>query len=375
MGTMDEHRIAIGLMSGTSADGIDAVLVRTDGESVPRVLADLEQPFPDELHQRILALYQPGAGELDRMGALHRELGERFADAALEVCRRGGLSMDRVQVIGSHGQTVRHRPPLFTWQIGDPFIIAARTGVTTVADFRPADMAKGGEGAPLAPLFHQVLFSQPGQRIAVVNLGGVANVTALSGQPERPLIAGDVGPANSLLDLLATRLHQGIRSVDLDGVAAAQGRVDATALAWLMSHPYLSRSFPKSTGREEFGGELLTELLTRHPHLESPDGLATLTQFTAETVAEACQRLLPPGPQRLILCGGGAKNRSLVERLQHRLPAARISDAADRGVDAHTLEAQAFAWFAVRTLRGLPSSLPGATGATAPAVLGAIHPA
>ncbi|MBF0192748.1 MAG: anhydro-N-acetylmuramic acid kinase [Magnetococcales bacterium] len=372
---MNEPRIAVGLMSGTSADGIDAVLVRTDGETAPRLLAELEHPFPDELHHRILALYQPDTGELDRMGALHRELGERFAEAALEVCRRGGLSMERVDVIGSHGQTVRHRPPLFTWQIGDPFIIAARTGVTTVADFRPADMARGGEGAPLVPLFHQVLFSQPGQRVAVVNLGGVANVTALPAHPQHPLIAGDVGPANSLLDLLATRLHQGVRSVDLNGATAAQGRVDAPALKWLMSHPYLSRPFPKSTGREEFGAPLLTEFLTRHPHLANADGLATLTQFTAATVAEACQRLLPPGPQRLILCGGGARNRSLVERLQHCLPATRLSDAADRGVDAHTLEAQAFAWFAVRTLKGLPSSLPGATGATAPAVLGAIHPA
>ncbi|MBF0213712.1 MAG: anhydro-N-acetylmuramic acid kinase [Magnetococcales bacterium] len=372
---MDGHRIAVGLMSGTSADGIDAVLVRTDGESPPRVLADLELPYPDELHQRILSLYQPSEGELDRMGALHRELGERFAEAALAVCRRGGLAMERVHVIGSHGQTVRHRPPIFTCQIGDPFIIAARTGVTTIADFRPADLAKGGEGAPLTPLFHQVLFSRPGQRVAVVNLGGVANITALPGHPEHPLIAGDTGPANSLMDLLATRLNQGIRTVDRQGAAATRGRVHAEALNWLMSHPYLERSFPKSTGREEFGGDLLNQFLTLFPTLEGDDGFATLAQFTVESVAQACIRLLPPAPERLILCGGGARNQSLVERLERRLPGTRISDAVDLGVDADTLEAQAFAWFAVRTLKGMTSSLPGATGAQLPAALGSIHPA
>ncbi|MBF0628885.1 MAG: anhydro-N-acetylmuramic acid kinase [Magnetococcales bacterium] len=361
-------------MSGTSADGIDAVLVRTDGVSAPRVLADLELPFPDELHQRILALYEPGADEIDRMGDLHRALGERFAEAAVAVCQRGGLSLERVDVIGSHGQTIRHRPGRFTLQIGDPFLIAARTGVPTVADFRPADMARGGEGAPLVPLFHQVLFTRPEQRIAVVNLGGVANITALSGHPERPLIAGDIGPANSLLDLLATRLNQGVRAVDRNGATAAQGRVQAEPLAWLMSHPYLGRPFPKSTGREEFGAAFLESVLARYPALEGADGLATLAQFTVESVAEACGRLLSPGAQRLILCGGGARNRFLVERLERRLPMTRVSDAEDLGVDAGTLEAQAFAWFAVRTLKGLTSSLPGATGAAAPAVLGAIHP-
>ncbi|NGZ06340.1 MAG: anhydro-N-acetylmuramic acid kinase [Magnetococcales bacterium] len=372
---MNEHYIAVGLMSGTSADGIDAVLVRTDGMTPPRVLAELEMPFADDLHQRILALYQTGTDELERLGRLHRELGERFAEAALAVARQGGLSMERVDVIGSHGQTVRHRPPFFTWQIGDPFIIAARTGVTTVADFRPADLAQGGEGAPLAPLFHQVLFGRPGQRVAVVNLGGIANVTALPGHPEHPLVAGDIGPANSLIDLLATRLGNGQRTMDHHGTAADQGTVDRAVLAELLDHPYLQRPFPKSTGREEFGAEFLHTLLTRHPHLNGVDGLATLTQFTAQIVADGCMGLLPPAPNRVILCGGGARNRSLVARLQRCLPpGVRISDAEDLGVNAATLEAQAFAWFAVRTLKGLPSSLPQATGARIPAILGSIHP-
>ncbi|MBF0418499.1 MAG: anhydro-N-acetylmuramic acid kinase [Magnetococcales bacterium] len=371
---MDEARIAIGLMSGTSADGIDAVLVRTNGIAPPRLLADLHLPYPESLHRRILALYQPGENEIDRLGALHRELGERFADAALRVCQRGGLAIERVAVIGSHGQTVRHRPPEFTLQIADPFIIAARTGVVTVADFRPADLARGGEGAPLVPLFHQVLFARPGQRVAVVNLGGIANVTALSGDARTLLIAGDTGPANTLIDLLATRLNHGARAVDRDGAAARRGQVDPRALDWLMAHPYLARSFPKSTGREAFGAELLEAFLVAFPHLEGDDGFATLTQFTVETVADAACRLLPPHPERLILCGGGARNPAIVEGLARRLPLAHLSDAEDMGVDVSTLEAQAFAWFAVRTLRGLTVSVPGATGATMPAVLGAIHP-
>ncbi|MBF0125705.1 MAG: anhydro-N-acetylmuramic acid kinase [Magnetococcales bacterium] len=371
---MDGPLIAVGLMSGTSADGIDAVLVRTDGQSVPRVLASLEIPYPLDIHRRVLELYQPGPGELDRMGALHRELGTLFAQAALEVCRKANLPPERVNVIGSHGQTVRHRPPTFTLQIGDPFAIAAQTGITTVADFRPADVARGGEGAPLTPLFHQVLFSRAGQTTAVLNLGGVANLTALSGAPQTPLIAGDVGPANSLLDLLAARVSDGRQRVDWNGAAASQGAVDHQALAWLLRHPHLTRPFPKSTGREEFGAELLDRLLAAFPHLAGQDGFATLSRFTAETCAEACRRLLPPCPDRLVLCGGGARNQHLVNALAQLLPATRIQDATELGVDADSLEAQAFAWFAVRTLKGLTSSLPTATGAGAPAILGAIFP-
>ncbi len=372
---MDGPKIAIGLMSGTSADGIDAVLVRTDGESTPRLLAALEHPYPKELHQRILALYQPQKGELDNMGALHRELGGLFAEAAMQVCAQGGLSLKQVNVIGSHGQTIRHRPPLFTLQIGDPFEIAARTGVTTVADFRPADIVQGGEGAPLTPLFHQRLFSRPQQSAAVLNLGGITNITALAGTPDTPLVAGDVGPANSLLDLLSTTLSAGQQKVDLNGAAALRGTTDPTALAWLMKHPYLAKPFPKSTGREAFGMPLLNQFLTEFPHLANDDGFATLTQFTVTTIVNACRQLLPPYPDRLILCGGGAKNRAIITRLSENLPATRIQNANDLGVDTDSLEAQAFAWFAVRTLKGLTSSLPTATGAKAPAILGAIYPA
>ncbi|MBF0161972.1 MAG: anhydro-N-acetylmuramic acid kinase [Magnetococcales bacterium] len=364
---------AIGLMSGTSADAIDAVLLRTDGVTAPRLVAHQVTPYPADIRRQVLSLYEPAEEELDRLGHLDQALGRLFAQAALAVMARGGMSAAQIQVIGSHGQTVRHRPPHFTMQIGNPFVIAAETGITTVANFRPADMARQGEGAPLTPLFHQALFAEAGKRVAVVNLGGIANLTALSGD-ETPLLAGDTGPANSLLDLLAERTSQGRQNYDPDGAQAAQGQVDAPALQWLLAHPYFRRPLPKSTGREAFGAAYLQQFLQAFPGLSPLDCFATLSQLTAATVATACVQALGAPPHRLIVCGGGAKNKDLTHRLQKALPSSQIVDSSTLGVDADTLEAQAFAWFAVRTLRRLPSSLPGATGARMPAILGAVHP-
>ena len=400
-----DYVYAVGLMSGTSADAIDAVLLHTNGITPPQMLASYGIPYPTEIRQQIVSLYKPSVGELDRMGMLDHRLGEMFAQAALAVIQKAGLTPQQVQVIGSHGQTVRHRPPhwfqsltseerlnndsspvwqeswpSFTVQIGSPFVIAAETGITTVANFRPADMVRQGEGAPLVPLFHHALFAIPhtagrlGQRVAVVNLGGIANVTALPADPQWPLVAGDTGPANTLLDLYAEQISQGSASCDRDGQQASQGKVDDAALQWLLDEPYFKRPLPKSTGRELFGSAFLQRFLQRFPHLDRVDCFATLSELTARTVADACRQTLAPAPHRLILCGGGAKNKEIFKRLQKQLPDTEIIDSAVLGVDADTLEAQAFAWFAVRTLRHLPSSLPGATGATAAAVLGAIHP-
>lgn len=383
---------AVGLMSGTSADAIDAVLLHTNGVEPPKLLVSHCQPYPAEIRQQVLSLYEPSTGELDRMGWLDQTLGRLFAHAATEVIRKAGLTNDQIQVIGSHGQTIRHRPmqhmaqhlatdkPGFTLQIGNPFVIAAITGITTVANFRPADMAREGEGAPLVPRFHQALFSKPApgngsrERVAVVNLGGIANVTALPVSANLPIIAGDTGPANTLLDLFAEKISNGVDTYDRGGKQASQGWVDQVALQWLLTHPYFSRPMPKSTGREQFGLEYLQQFLQHFPNLSVPDTFATLTELTACTVAHACRQALPPYPQRLILCGGGVKNKEIVRRLQKQLPDSHVCDSASMGVDAATLEAQAFAWFAVRTLRHLPSSLPGATGATEAAVLGSIYP-
>lgn len=366
--------LAVGLMSGTSADAIDAVLVHTDGLTPPQVLAHGVTPYPPEVRRQVLSLYEPSGDELDRMGQLDHTLGELFAQAALAVIQRGNRRAEEVQVIGSHGQTIRHRPPHFTLQIANPFIIAALTGITTVANFRPADMARQGEGAPLTPLFHQALFAKAGQRVAVVNLGGIANLTALSGDPARPLLAGDTGPANTLLDLFADLTSHGMQTHDQDGAQAAQGAVDDNALNWLLTHPFFSRPFPKSTGREVFGLPFLHRFLESFPALSVVDCFATLSALTARTVALACRQTLAPAPHQLILCGGGTKNKELTRQLQKELPTTAVVESAALGVDAETLEAQAFAWFAVRTLRHLPSSLPGATGAKEPAILGAVHP-
>ncbi|MEO5330162.1 MAG: anhydro-N-acetylmuramic acid kinase [Magnetococcus sp. THC-1_WYH] len=362
---------AIGLMSGTSADGVDAVLLETDGESVPKVISRLMEPYPETLRQQILALYEPGAGELDRLGVLDRELGEFFAEVALKVCQAGGCLPDTVEVIGSHGQTIRHRPPAFSMQIGNPFVIAHRCGVVTVADFRMADMVRGGQGAPLVPMFHRTLFGGKGQSTAVVNLGGIANITAL--RADGGMVAGDTGPANTLMDHWADRYTDGRVHCDRDGAWAAQGCVDTEALHWLLQHNFFGLPFPKSTGREIFGAHYLDEFLERFPHMTANDRFRTLTQLTVETVADACQQLLPPSPDRVVLCGGGADNPVLVAGLRERLQSSEVVSSHSLGVDTAFLEAEAFAWFAVRTLRRLPSNLPEATGAVSEAVLGSIH--
>ncbi|MBF0109779.1 MAG: anhydro-N-acetylmuramic acid kinase [Magnetococcales bacterium] len=362
---------AIGLMSGTSADGVDAVLLETDGTTAPRVLAHAPLPYPDPLRRRILALYEPADNEVDRLGVLDRDLGDFFATAALEVCRKGTISPHQVDVVGSHGQTVRHRPPDFSIQIGNPFMIAHRTGILTIADFRRADMVRGGEGAPLVPLYHRLLFGDPRRNTAVVNLGGIANVSALP--IAGPIVAGDTGPANTLIDHWAERVSDGRDQCDRDGCHAAQGRVDPDALKWLLRHPYFERAFPKSTGREMFGARFLDEFLAAFPQMESVDRFRTLTQLTVETVATACERLLPPQPDRMVLCGGGADNPVIVAALKERMAPAEVVSSSSLGVDTAFLEAEAFAWFAVRTLIGHASNLPEATGADGPAILGSIH--
>ncbi|MBF0444488.1 MAG: anhydro-N-acetylmuramic acid kinase [Magnetococcales bacterium] len=371
---MSDSLVAIGLISGTSADGIDAVVIRSDGEGVPELLAFTENPYPEMVRQEVLALYHPGPDEIDRMGRLDKELGELFANAALGACKAAGLTPSQIDVIGSHGQTIRHRPPDFTLQIANPAIISARTGIKTIADFRKADMAQGGEGAPMVPLFHKAIFKTEGKATAILNLGGIANLTILSKAGDI-LVAGDTGPASTLIDLLVGKIAGGGDEkglFDLDGMGAKAGEVNQKALAWLLEHEYLTRSFPKSTGREVFGAEYLDKFLAIFPNMVSNDGLATLTRFTAVTVAMACQELLSTKPYRLVFCGGGAKNPTLLEMISNELPTVEMVVSGDLGVDSDSLESQCFAWFAIRTLKGLTSSVPAATGAVRSAVLGVV---
>ena len=382
----------IGLMSGTSADGIDAALLEIGpGKTLPRLrlLQFMVHPFPNGLRERILRaadVRRGGAGELCQLNAY---LGELFAKAARTVARRAGVPMKTVALIGSHGQTIAHLPDpttkdgvsvRSTLQIGEPSVIAERTGVTTVADFRPRDLAAGGEGAPLTPYLHALLFRHPRRGRIVLNLGGIANLTFLpKGRGLRGVLAFDTGPGNVLIDGLMARLTGGALGSDLDGQIAASGRVDSRLLRWLMAHPYLRRQPPKSTGRDSFGPSMIDALLRRAAprRTAEEDLVTTITAFTAESVALHIRRDLPRDggtALELIACGGGARNPTLVKRLQETLPECRLLMADEAGFPGRAIEAAAFALLAYLTANGLPGNLPSVTGATHHAVLGKIVP-
>ncbi|WKD49408.1 anhydro-N-acetylmuramic acid kinase [Microbulbifer spongiae] len=363
----------IGLMSGTSVDSIDAVLVDfgDEGKMKPRILAAIGHPIHAALRDAILALCAPGPSELDRAGQLDRQLGQIFAEAANLLLARAGVEANAVTAIGSHGQTVRHRPPgtvtsPFTLQLGDPNTIAALTGISTVADFRRRDMALGGQGAPLMSAFHRAVFST-GTNRAVVNIGGIANITELA--TNGSVYGYDTGPGNALLDYWVG-LHRD-QPFDRDGAWAASGRANPELLNRLMSTPYFAAEPPKSTGRETFNASWLEQALAGL-ELTPADVQATLSEVTAASIAEAVHLFADGG--ELLVCGGGAKNKNLLSRLQRRLPTWSISNTNTYGIDADWLEAVGFAWLARQTLLGLPGNCPGVTGARKEAVLGAIYP-
>ncbi len=383
--------IVIGLMSGTSADGIDAALVEiSPGRLLPklRLLRFEVFPFPDGLRQRILRAADDCRGGAGELCHLNGYLGELFAGAAHRVARIAGVPMREVALIGSHGQTVVHLPDpkvedgirvRSTLQIGEPSVIAERTGITTVADFRPRDLAAGGEGAPLTPYLHALLFRHSRRDRIVLNLGGIANLTFLpKGQGLGGVLAFDTGPGNVLIDALMARLTGGAIASDFGGRIAASGQVMARLLRWLMAHPFLSRRPPKSTGRESFGPALIDALLRRAASrpIAEEDLVATITAFTAQSVALHIRRDLPRGAASadLITCGGGAENPMLVKRLQEALPECRLLTADQAGFPGRGIEASAFALLAYLTARGLPGNLPRITGAAHPAVLGKIVP-
>lgn len=381
----------IGLMSGTSADGVDAAIL----EIVPRkglptlnLLHFMVFPFPNGLRGRILRVADAGSGATAEICCLNALLGELFAQAAISVARRAGISLRDVALIGSHGQTISHLPApaveygisiRSTLQIGEAAVIAERTGITTVADFRPRDLAAGGEGAPLTPYLHTLLFRHPDRNRIVLNLGGIANLTFLpKGRGLRGVVAFDTGPGNVLIDGLVARLTGGTMTADLDGRVAAAGRAEPGVLRWLMTHPYLRRRPPKSTGREGFGPTLIEELLRRAAgrYITEEDLIATVTAFTAQSVALHVRRDLPcrAASAELIICGGGADNPMLVKRLQEALPECRLLTTDEAGFPSRAIEASAFALLASLTAYGLPGNLPKITGAIHPAILGKIVP-
>ncbi|MCP4241242.1 MAG: anhydro-N-acetylmuramic acid kinase [bacterium] len=371
-------------MSGTSADGVDAALMEWPEGTEPRpfrLLAFRELPFPENLQERIhrLAAGRSAPGEaLRELAALDVELGERFASAAGEVAAAAGVMLDAVDAIASHGQTVAHYPELrATLQIGDPSLIAERTGCTTVADFRARDVAAGGEGAPLAPFFHFAAFADPAESRLVLNLGGIANVTWLpAGAGPEAVRAFDVGPANSLLDGAVRVLTQGRERIDVDGRRALCGRVDRELLEWLLDDDFLRRVPPKSTGRERYGAAEAEALASEW----SADGrglddlLATLVAFSVEAVRRAADSWLGGADalQRVLVGGGGTRNAAFMQRLASVFGAAAVEPFDAVGVPADAAEAMAFALMGRNALLGLPNHLPECTGATRAAVLGEI---
>ncbi|MBI3003636.1 MAG: anhydro-N-acetylmuramic acid kinase [candidate division NC10 bacterium] len=374
-------------MSGTSADGIDAALVRiTPGAPLPRpsLLHFRHLPFPADLRTEILACTSPPQGTVDRVCRLHARLGEAFAEAALGCLREAGAVPEDVALIGSHGQTLHHQPegggpdaPSATLQVGSPAHIAERTGITTVADFRPRDLAAGGEGAPLTPLFHAAAFRAAARARIVLNLGGIANLAYLPpGTGADGVLAFDVGPGNSLLDSLASLVSGGAESCDRDGALARQGQPAPALLARLLQHPFLRRRPPRSTGRETFGAAFLETLLAwpEARGVSAPDLAATLTAFTARATGEAIGAFLPPGTADLLLCGGGVRNPVLVKALAEACPGLRCLLTDEAGFPARAVEAAAFALLAYLTATGRPGNVPAATGAGAPVILGSITP-
>jgi anhydro-N-acetylmuramic acid kinase len=359
----------LGLMSGTSMDAIDAVIVDFDVKPL-RLVAAAATPFEPALKRRIAALIDSADHvALDELGQIDVALARAFARAANDLMRSSGVDAAAVSAIGSHGQTLRHRPDLpvpFTWQIGDPSTLTELTGITVVADFRRRDVAAGGQGAPLLPVFHDHVFRSEEEDRAIVNVGGIANVTILS--RDATVTGFDTGPGNRLMDAWIA-LNQG-REYDADGAWGATGTCDAALLERLLDDPYFGLRPPKSTGRELFNLHWLQHQLQgaeRRPQ----DVQATLLEFTAASVAAAVRHYAPGAT--LYVCGGGAHNRRLLEAIGRRIEPRGVSTTAALGLDPDYVEAVAFAWFAKRTLAGMTSSSGSVTGSRGARILGGVY--
>lgn len=370
----DTSAFYVGLMSGTSMDGVDAALVRF-GDRSCEILNTHKQPYPASLRTELReAVQNPETFTVDTLGSLDHWVAECFSGAALAVIANSKADKTCIKAIGSHGQTVRHQPHAdrpFTLQIGDPNRIAAETGITTVADFRRRDVALGGEGAPLAPAFHQWLFAERDSHCVVLNIGGIANVTVLQDEADAA-IGFDTGPGNTLLDAWINECRS--KAYDDGGAWADSGNVIQPLLQTMLDDSYLAAAPPKSTGFEYFNLHWLSHVIEHCEFSTPPEGndiQATLAEFTAQSIAAAI-RQHAPATSSVMACGGGVHNQYLMSRLAENMPGISISSTAAFGLDPDWVEAAAFAWLAMRTVHQRPGNLPSVTGAARQAVLGSV---
>lgn len=367
----------IGLMSGTSMDGVDGVLA-SFGSQPTRIatLAAAHRPFPDELRAALMALQAPGDNEIHRESLAADALARLYAQCVADLLEQAGVAAEDVSAIGVHGQTIRHQPAAgYTRQTNNPALLAELSGIDVIADFRSRDIAAGGQGAPLVPAFHHAVFADPAQTIVLANIGGIANISILD--PANDSATGfDTGPGNALMDGWILR-HRG-RHYDDAGGWAASGRVDAALLQALLQEPYLALPPPKSTGRDLFHADWLAARLAPFGQLAPVDVQATLARYTAVTLAEAIHRHAPAA-RAVYVCGGGAFNTHLLEEvgaaLAQRNQPATIAATDALGMAAQHVEALAFAWLAQRFVARQPGNLPAVTGARGPRILGALYPA
>jgi anhydro-N-acetylmuramic acid kinase len=387
-----DRRRVVGLMSGTSADGVTAVVTEIMGSGVDtgiEISGFRTYPYPPDLREAVFDLFGPESSTVDRICEMNFVLGEFFAECAVKAVEACGLALDEVDLIGSHGQTIHHLPrsreafgygSRSTLQIGEAAVIAGRTGVPTVADFRKADIAAGGEGAPLTPYLDFVLHRHPSRSRVLQNIGGIANLTYLpAGAGAEDVIAFDTGPGNMVIDAVVRRYTGGSLTFDEDGRIASRGSVDERLLDQLLAHPYFEREPPKTTGREEFG-EAFTMRAVREAEdagLEPDDVVATVTALTVESISEAYRGLLYNGSDidEVYVSGGGAKNNFLMESLSSRLDPIPVLEYDSLGIPGEAKEALLMAMLANEHVSGNPANLPRATGARRAVVLGSLYPA
>jgi anhydro-N-acetylmuramic acid kinase len=373
-------KLIIGLMSGTSVDAVDAALVEIRGKGLNTKVNLVEfykEPIPKKIKEDILKACSIEESSVELICKLNFEVGEVFAKAVLEICKSAGVSPEEIDLIGSHGQTIYHIPQNSTLQIGEPSVIAEKTGVITVADFRVRDVAAGGHGAPLVPYTEYLLYRNPNKTIALQNIGGIGNVTVIPRNGTiNDVYAFDTGPGNMIIDAIVNEMTGGELEYDDEGKMAAKGQINEEMLKELLNHPYLKKEPPKTTGREEFGIEFSRQILKsyRDKGLKDVDILATVTYFTAKTISDSYKKWIMPkrDVDQVIISGGGSYNKTLLNMIKEELKGIEVIIQEDLGYSSDAKEAIAFAILANETIYGNPNNLPRVTGASKPVVMGKI---